>query len=664
MISLPSGTRIWLVAGVTDMRKSFNGLGEQVQHVLNDNPFSGHLFIFRGRRGDTVKILWADADGLCLFTKRLEEGQFIWPAVRDGKVSITRSQLAMLLDKLDWRQPKTSSRNSLTMLQKTPDRIIKTVMSQKYLIRIAELERLLSEQAEALRQKDQQLSLVEETEAFLRSALTRAEEKIEEDEREIEHLRAQIEKLRRMLFGTRSEKLRREVELAEALLKQREQDSDRYSGREDDPQVPRQLRQSRHRRPLPAHLPREIHRLEPEESCCPECGGELDYLGEVSAEQLELVSSALKVIRTERVKKACTKCDCIVEAPAPSRPIERGIAGPGLLARVLTGKYCEHLPLYRQSEIFARQGVELSRALLSNWVDACCQLMTPVNDALYRYVMNTRKVHTDDTPVKVLAPGQKKAKTGRIWTYVRDDRNVGSSSPPAVWFAYSPNRQGKHPEQHLRPFRGILQADAFTGYDRLFSAEREGGALTEVACWAHARRKIHDVYISSKSATAEEALKRISELYAIEDEIRGLPESERLAVRQQRSKVLLTSLHEWMVEKNGTLSKKSRLGEAFSYVLNQWDALCYYSDDGLAEADNNAAERALRAVCLGKKNFMFFGSDHGGERGALLYGLIGTCRLNGIDPEAYLRHILSVLPEWPSNRVDELLPWNVVLTNK
>ncbi|KEJ16184.1 transposase IS66 family protein [Escherichia coli 8-415-05_S4_C1] len=269
---------------------------------------------------------------------------------------------------------------------------------------------------------------------------------------------------------------------------------------------------------------------------------------------------------------------------------------------MFTGKYCEPLPLYRQSEIFARQGVELSRALLSNWVDACCQLMTPLNDALYRYVMNTRKLHTDDTPVKVLAPGLKKTKTGRIWTYVRDDRNAGSSSPPAVWFAYSPNRQGKHPEQHLRPFRGILQADAFTGYDRLFSAEREGGALTEVACCAHARRKIHDVYISSKSAMAEEALKRISELYAIEDEIRGLPESERLAVRQQRSKALLTSLHEWMVEKNGTLSKKSRLGEAFSYVLNQWDALCYYRDDGLAEADNNTAERALRAVCLGKKN--------------------------------------------------------------
>ncbi|EEV2134617.1 IS66 family transposase, partial [Escherichia coli] len=421
-------------------------------------------------------------------------------------------------------------------------------MSRKYLIRITELERLLSEQAEALRQKDQQLSLVEETEAFLRSALARAEEKIEEEEREIEHLRAQIEKLRRMLFGTRSEKLQREVEQAEAQLKQREQESDRYSGREDDPQVPRQLRQSRHRRPLPAHLPREIHRLEPEESCCPECGSELDYLGEVSAEQLELVSSALKVIRTVRVKKACTKCDCIVEAPAPSRPIERGIAGSGLLARVLTGKYCEHLPLYRQSEIFARQGIELSRALLSNWVDACCQLMTPLNDTLYRYVMNTRKVHTDDTPVKVLAPGRKKAKTGRIWTYVRDDRNAGSSEPPAVWFAYSPDRQGKHPVQHLRPFRGILQADAFSGYDRLFSAEREGGALTEVACWAHARRGFADLYKISKDPRAAIAVKKIAGLYRLEKKISSRPVEKIRQWRQRYARPILEDLWSWLEE--------------------------------------------------------------------------------------------------------------------
>ncbi|MBB6114602.1 transposase [Rahnella inusitata] len=374
------------------MRKSFNGLGELVQHALDENPFSGHLFIFRARKGDTVMILWSDADGLCLFTKRLEEGQFIWPAVRDGKIVITRSQLAMLLDKLDWRQPKTARLNSLTMLYKEHGSIINEVMSQDYFARIAELE-------DALRQKDSQLSLVAETESFLRSALARAEEKIENEEREIEHLRAQIEKLRRILFGTRSEKLLRQVEEAEAQLKQQEQQSDHYNGRDNDPLVPRQLRQSRHRRPLPEHLPREIHRLEPSETGYPECSGDMEYLSEVSMEQLELVSSALKVIRTVRVKKACARCDCIVEAPAPSRPIDRGIAGPGLLARLLTAKYCEHLPLNRQTEIFARQGVDLSRALLSNWVDACCRLMAPLDEALYHYVMDCRKLHTDDTPV-------------------------------------------------------------------------------------------------------------------------------------------------------------------------------------------------------------------------------------------------------------------------
>ena len=322
-----------------------------------------------------------------------------------------------------------------------------------------------------------------------------------------------------------------------------------------------------------------------------------------------------------------------------------GSAGPGT--------NCEHLPLYRQTEIFARQGVELSRALLSNRVDACCRLMYPLDEALYHYVMDCRKLHTDDTPVPVLASGRKKTKTGRIWTYVRDDRSTGSS-----------DRQGKHPLQHLRHYHGVLQADAFAGYDRLFSAERDGGPLTEAACWAHARRKIHDVYISTQTATAEEALKRIGELYAVEEEIRGLPAAERQAARQSRSKPLLASLHEWLVEKSATLCKKSRLCDAFAYALNQWESLCYYCDGGLAEPDNNAAERALHAVCLGKKNFIFFGSDHGGERGALLYGLIGTCRLNGIDPKAYLRYIQSVLTEWPSNKVAELLPWNIDLTNK
>ncbi|EMB3143188.1 IS66 family transposase [Salmonella enterica] len=539
-------------------------------------------------------------------------------------------------------------------------------MNKQLPARLAELEKLLIEQAEALRQKDTQLRLIEETEAFLRTALARAEDKVEEGEREIERLRAQLEKLRRMLFGTRSEKLRRQVEEAEALLKQQEHESDRFSGRETDPQVPRQLRQSRHRRPFPEHLPREINRLEPVETCCPECGGELDFLGEVSAEQLELVTSALKVIRTVRVKKACTKCDCIVEAPAPSRPIERGIAGQGLLARVMVAKFCEHTPLYRLSEILERQhGVILSRVLLSNWIDACCRLLSAVVDELYQYVMSGRKVHVDDTPVKVQAPGTKKTKKGHIWVYVRDDRNAGSSDPPAVWYAYSPDWSSKHTHDHLRHFHGVLQCDGYKGYEALFSAEREGGPLTEAACMAHARRGINDVWEPARtSATAEEALSRIGELYAIEKEIRGLPEAERLRVRQNRSKPLLLELYGWMEEKVASASRKDRLPTAFQYLLNRKEALAYFCEDGLAEIDNNAAERALRSVCLGKKNWLFFGNDHGGDRGAMVYSLIETCKLNGINPEAYLRYVLSVLPEWPANRVNELLPWNGELSSK
>ncbi|HAW2497616.1 TPA: IS66 family transposase, partial [Escherichia coli] len=324
----------------------------------------------------------------------------------------------------------------------------------------------------------------------------------------------------------------------------------------------------------------------------------------------------------------------------------------------------EHLPLYRQSEIFARQGVELSRALLSNWVDACCQLMTPVNDALYRYVMNTRKVHTDDTPVKVLAPGQKKAKTGRIWTYVRDDRNVGSSSPPAVWFAYSPNRQGKHPEQHLRPFRGILQADAFTGYDRLFSAEREGGALTEVACWAHARRKIHDVHARVPTDITTEALQRIGELYVIEAEVRGCSAEQRLAARKARAAPLMQSLYDWIQTQMKTLSRHSDTAKAFAYLLKQWEALNVYCSNGWVEIDNNIAENALRGVAVGRKNWLFAGSDSGGEHAAVLYSLIGTCRLNNVEPEKWLRYVIEHIQDWPANRVRDLLPWKVDLSSQ
>ncbi|OUE62994.1 transposase [Citrobacter freundii] len=641
MIPLPSGTKIWLVAGITDMRNGFNGLAAKVQTTLKDDPMSGHVFIFRGRNGSQVKLLWSTGDGLCLLTKRLERGRFAWPSARDGKVFLTPAQLAMLLEGIDWRQPKRLL-TSLTMLWASlswstlnePGNI--PGMNSLLPDDIDELKRLLAEQ-----------------EALNRALL----EKLNEREREIDHLQAQLDKLRRMNFGSRSEKVSRRIAQMEADLKQLQKESDTLTGRVDDPAVQCPLRQTRTRKPFPESLPRDEKRLLPAASCCPECGGALSYLGEDAAEQLELMRSAFRVIRTVREKHACTQCDAIVQAPAPSRPIERGIAGPGLLARVLSSKYAEHTPLYRQSEIYSRQGVELSRSLLSGWVDACCRLLSPLEEALQGYVLTDGKLHADDTPVQVLLPGNKKTKTGRLWTYVRDDRNAGSAVAPAVWFAYSPDRKGIHPQTHLAGFSGVLQADAYAGFNELY----RDGQITEAACWAHARRKIHDVHVRTPSALTDEALKRIGELYAVEAEIRGMPAKRRLAERQQKAKPRLKSLESWLREKVKTLSRHSELAKAFTYVLNQWPALAYYTDDGWAEADNNIAENALRMVSLGRKNYLFFGSDHGGERGALLYSLIGTCKLNGVEPESYLRHVLNVIADWPINRVSELLPWRVAL---
>jgi transposase len=282
-------------------------------------------------------------------------------------------------------------------------------------------------------------------------------------------------------------------------------------------------------------------------------------------------------------------------------------------------------------------------------------LLQPLVEALRRHVMSAEKLHADDTPVPVLAPGLGRTKIGRLWTYVRDDRPAGDSMPPAVWFAYSPDRKGEHPEQHLREFRGVLQADAYAGFNQLY----EDGRIQEAGCWAHVRRKFYDLQVAHNSPVAKEALERIAALYAIESEIRGRPPSERREVRLARARPLLESLHAWLESCLLKLSRKSDTTAAVKYALGLWKALVRYTDDGRLEIDNNAAERELRVVALGRKNYLFAGSDAGGERAAAIYSLIGTAKLNGLDPETYLRDVLSRIADHPINRIEELLPWNV-----
>ncbi|PXX20234.1 MULTISPECIES: IS66 family transposase [Burkholderia] len=474
---------------------------------------------------------------------------------------------------------------------------------------------------------------------------------------EITRLKLLIDKLKRMHFGRKSEQLAREIEKLELRLEdlaagsgvadvQHTKVRRERSTTSSDPAV---------REPLPPHLTREDRVLKPD-SICPKCEGAMQCLGEDVSEQLARVAAMFKVIRTIRHKTVCPACGHIAEPPMPGLPIERSIAHPSLLADILVSKYADHAPLYRQSEIAARDGVTLDRASMGRWVGQCEALCRPLTDALRRYTMAGTKLHADDTPIPVLAPGNKKTKTGRLWVYVRDDSRSGSTEPAAVWFAYSCDRKGIHPQTHLAGFEGILQADAYGGFDELYVS----GKIREAACWDHARRKYYEIHASTPTDETQKLLEMIGEFYGIETDIRGKPPDERQRVRREKSKPLLDAFETRIRAKLATLSRKSELAGAIQYSLNHWTALTLFCEDGQAEISNALAENALRCVSLGRKNFLFAGSDSGGERAAAMYSLIGTCKLNGINPRAYLEYVLTHIADHVITRVDELLPWNVV----
>jgi len=510
------------------------------------------------------------------------------------------------------------------------------------------------QQASLIAAYDEEIRRLEAELDAQRQALSEQAEELDSSSARIEHLKLMVEKFRHMIFGRKSEKLVLKLEQLEFELEEDETTQAEAEALDERVSPRKEAKPRSERKPLPEHLRREEVMHKPNTECCPDCGGGLRHFGDDVSEQLEYVPESFKVIRHVRPKFACTGCDRVVEAPAPSRPIERGLAAPSLLAHVIISKYADHLPLFRQSEIYARQGVEISRSTMAGWVGAASDLLGPLVDAIGRHVFAGRKLHADDTPMPVLAPGTGKTKTGRLWTYVRDDRPAGEQAAPAVWFAYSEDRRGEHPRQHLKNFAGALQADAYAGFHHLY-----GNHIYEAACWAHARRKFHDIHLAHASPTTTEALARIGALYAIEDEVRGKPVDLRLSVRQARAKPLLDELRKWMEKALRSLSSKSETAAAIRYAISRWRALTRYTHDGLLEIDNSAAERALRAVALGRKNFLFAGSDHGGERAAAMYTLIGSAKLNGLDPELYLRTVLAQIADHPISHIQDLLPWNL-----
>lgn len=516
---------------------------------------------------------------------------------------------------------------------------------------------------ELVRRRDAELALA-------RAEASNARAEASSAEALITHLRLTIEKLKRDLFGPRNERKARLIEQMELQLEELE-----AAASEDEVaaeqaaaatiQVRAFSRKKPARQPFPAHLPRE-RIIVPGPTACACCGStRLAKLGEDVTETLEVVPRQWKVVQHVREKFTCRDCEKISQTPAPFHVLPRGFAGPSLLAMIVFEKYGQHQPLNRQSERYGREGIDLSVSTLADQVGGCAALLRPLYELIRAHVFAGDRVHGDETPVPVLAKHQ--CRKGRLWTYVRDDKPFAGPAPPAAVFFYSRDRTAEHPERHLAGYAGILQADAYAGFNRLYAADRRPGPITEASCWAHSRRKffeLADVTAKARDKLAViaplafEAVKRIDAIFDIEREINGRSINERLVVRRARVAPLVSDLEIWMRNERAKLSRHSEVAKAMNYMLTRWDTFTRFLNDGRICLTNNAAERALRGIALGRKSWLFAGSDRGGERAAVMYTLIQTARLNDVDPQAWLADVLERLQDHPAKRIHEFLPWS------
>ncbi|SRR5579883_398152 len=476
---------------------------------------------------------------------------------------------------------------------------------------------------------------------------------VEHRDGEIERLQLIIKKLQRAQFGRRSERV--DGDQLALGLEDLETDLAQAQTHQPAPEAPAGESDRRPRRkPLPDHLPREEVLLDLAAASCPCCGGALHDAGESVSEMLDWIPAVLRVVRIRRPKYGCRTCGKLHQVAAPERPIAGGAATPALLAQVLVAKYCDHLPLYRQAKIFGRYGLDIERSTLAGWVGGACWWLDALHEKLCSEVFASDHLFADDTPIPVLDPGRGRTKIGRLWVYARDDRPWGGPAPPAAVFLFEPDRRAERPKTHLEQFKGVLQVDGYAGFEQLTAR----GEIRLAACWAHTRRNFYEVAQSTGSPIAAEALRRIGELYKVEEQIRGKSPALRLAGRRTWSLPIINAFHPWLERQLDQIPAGSGLADAIRYALVRWDALKEFLRDGRVELDTNTVERAIRPVALGRKNHLFAGSDGGGARWATACSLIETCKMNGVEPYAYLRDVLQRMVDGhPVNRLAELLPW-------